>query len=165
MHATERSVLPDELLTGCVESTQAALQRSDPLAARPMSITGWTPASGPAVLSPSKAMRSGNSLGRVRTPNQAAPRDGTDRRPLGDLPPTERGCDKIMSMSTLTPKEQARALIDQLPDSATWDDVAQAIAVEEGLADLRAGRVVEGDAVMRWLESWGTEHELAPPRA
>jgi predicted transcriptional regulator len=70
-----------------------------------------------------------------------------------------------MSMSTLTTKEQARALIDQLPDSATWDDVAQAIAVEEGLADLRAGRVVEGDAVMRWLESWGTEHELAPPRA
>jgi predicted transcriptional regulator len=68
-----------------------------------------------------------------------------------------------MLMSTPTPKEQARALIDQLPDSATWDDVAQAVAVEEGLADLRAGRILEGDRVMRWLESWGTEHGLAPP--
>jgi predicted transcriptional regulator len=73
-----------------------------------------------------------------------------------------------MHMSTPTaptPKQRARALIDRLPDTATWDDVAQALAVEEGLADLRAGRVMEGDQVMRWLESWGTEHELPPPRA
>jgi predicted transcriptional regulator len=70
-------------------------------------------------------------------------------------------------MSTLTaptPKQQARELIEQLPDTATWDDVAQALAVEEGLADIRAGRVVDGDQVMRWLEGWGTEHELPPPR-
>jgi predicted transcriptional regulator len=70
-------------------------------------------------------------------------------------------------MGTLTapsPKQQARELIERLPDTATWDDVAEAIAVEEGLADIRAGRVVDGDDVLRWLESWGTEQELPPPR-
>jgi predicted transcriptional regulator len=51
-----------------------------------------------------------------------------------------------------------------MPDTATWDDVAQALAVEEGLADVRAGRVMDGEPVLRWLESWGTEHELPPPR-
>jgi predicted transcriptional regulator len=72
-----------------------------------------------------------------------------------------------MLMGTLTaptPKQQARELIERLPDTATWDDVTQALALEEGLADVRAGRVVDGDQVMRWLESWGTEHELPPPR-
>jgi predicted transcriptional regulator len=63
-----------------------------------------------------------------------------------------------------TPKQRARELIDQLPETASWDDVAEALAVEEGLADLRAGHIVEGEAVMRWLESWGTEHELPPPK-
>ncbi len=63
------------------------------------------------------------------------------------------------------PKQQARELIERLPDTATWDDVAEALAVEEGLADLRAGRVVDGGQVMRWLESWGADHELPPPRA
>lgn len=70
-----------------------------------------------------------------------------------------------MATSARTPKQRARELIDQLPDEASWDDVAEALAVEEGLADVRAGRVVEGEAVMRWLESWGSENELPPPRA
>ena len=70
-------------------------------------------------------------------------------------------------MGTLTapsPKQQARELIERLPDTATWNDVAEALAVEEGLADVRAGRVVDGNDVLRWLESWGTEQELPPPR-
>jgi len=70
-------------------------------------------------------------------------------------------------MGTLTapsPKQQARELIERLPDTATWDDVAAALAIEEGLADVRAGHVVDGDDVLRWLESWGTDQELPPPR-
>ena len=70
-----------------------------------------------------------------------------------------------MAAFTRTPKQRARELIDRLPDEASWDDVAEALAVEEGLADVRAGRVVEGKAVMRWLESWGSENELPPPGA
>lgn len=33
----------------------------------------------------------------------------------------------------------------------------------EALADMQAGRVMDGEAVMQWLESWGTPEEGAPP--
>ena len=33
------------------------------------------------------------------------------------------------------------------------------LETREALDDLQAGRVVDGDAVLRWLESWGTEGE------
>ena len=36
--------------------------------------------------------------------------------------------------------------------------------IREGLADAAAGRVVPHDEVARWLESWGTEDELPPPK-
>lgn len=32
------------------------------------------------------------------------------------------------------------------------------------LAKLEAGELVDGDAVLAWLDSWGTDHEHAPPR-
>lgn len=34
----------------------------------------------------------------------------------------------------------------------------------EALADLKAGRTVDGAGVMDWLESLGTESEQAPPK-
>ncbi|MEE8057806.1 MAG: ribbon-helix-helix protein, CopG family [Pseudomonadales bacterium] len=34
----------------------------------------------------------------------------------------------------------------------------------EALADIKAGRVVDGAEVMDWLGSWGTEDEKAPPQ-
>ena len=70
----------------------------------------------------------------------------------------------MSSQTASSPKQQARDLIDRLPDTATWNDVAQALAVEEGLADVRVGRVVDGEQVLNWLESWGSENELPPPR-
>ena len=33
----------------------------------------------------------------------------------------------------------------------------------EALADIQAGRIVAGDEVMGWLDSWGTDDEKAPP--
>ena len=38
------------------------------------------------------------------------------------------------------------------------------LETQEALEDLKAGRVVEGDEVMRWLESWGTDGEQAAPK-
>jgi|GEM_PF-4499745 len=35
--------------------------------------------------------------------------------------------------------------------------------VLEALEDVRMGRVVDGDKVYAWLESWGTEDELPAP--
>jgi len=33
----------------------------------------------------------------------------------------------------------------------------------EALEDIRMGRVVDGDKVHAWLESWGTDNELSAP--
>jgi len=50
-------------------------------------------------------------------------------------------------MGTALRKEDAKALIDNLPDSATWEDLMYEIyvreAVEAGLEDSKAGRVTE----------------------
>ena len=34
----------------------------------------------------------------------------------------------------------------------------------EGLADVEAGRVIDGDQVVSWIESWGSENELPSPK-
>ena len=53
---------------------------------------------------------------------------------------------------------------DPARSPALDDDTATLVAaVEEGIADLDAGRTVPYEAVRRWLLSWGTETELPPP--
>lgn len=34
----------------------------------------------------------------------------------------------------------------------------------EGVADADAGRLVDGDAVLAWLDGWGADDEPPPPR-
>jgi len=50
-------------------------------------------------------------------------------------------------------KQQARDLVDRLPDNATWDDLMHQIyvrqAIESGIADSEAGRTVEVAEVRR----------------
>ncbi len=47
-------------------------------------------------------------------------------------------------MHNTSRKQQAHALIDKLPDNATWDDMMRELyerqAIERGLADSDAGR-------------------------
>lgn len=49
-------------------------------------------------------------------------------------------------MATMTAKDEARKLVEALPDDATWDDVEYQFyfrqAVEAGLRDSEAGRTV-----------------------
>jgi predicted transcriptional regulator len=49
-------------------------------------------------------------------------------------------------------KPEARRLVESLPDSATWDDLAYEIYVRQsigaGLADADAGRVVSHDEAL-----------------
>jgi predicted transcriptional regulator len=49
-------------------------------------------------------------------------------------------------------KSEARRLVDGLPDSASWDDLAYEIyvrqAIETGLADAEAGRLVDHEAAI-----------------
>ena len=66
-------------------------------------------------------------------------------------------------------KQRDHELIDPLPKVKRWEDLAYHFAVrasiERGLADADAGRLLDGDEVLTWIESWGTPHELPPPRA
>jgi hypothetical protein len=50
-------------------------------------------------------------------------------------------------MSTVSVKEEAKRLIEKLPENVTWDDLMHEIyvrqSIEAGLADSEAGRVIE----------------------
>lgn len=60
-----------------------------------------------------------------------------------------------MQAQTQTLKQQAYGLIDQLPATATWRDVAYRAAVradiEAGLADLAANRVTPVEEILAEL--------------
>ena len=51
-------------------------------------------------------------------------------------------------------------------EPSIFDEVDQAAvdaAIAEGLADIEAGRTISHKATTRWLLSWGTDDDLAPP--
>lgn len=52
-------------------------------------------------------------------------------------------------------KQTAHALIDQLPDTATWEDLAYEMdvraSIERGMADSKAGRVIPVEDLMKEL--------------
>ena len=49
-------------------------------------------------------------------------------------------------------------------DNLTPEQQAEVLAgIDEGIADIEAGRTVSAEAVRRWIESLGTDHELPPP--
>ena len=56
-------------------------------------------------------------------------------------------------MSSNSVKSEARRLVEQLPDDATWDDLMYEIyvrqAVEAGLQDAREGRTIPASEVRR----------------
>lgn len=58
-------------------------------------------------------------------------------------------------VSAPSTKRQAHELIDTLPDSATWEDVAYEVelraSIERGLADSDAGRVVAVEDLLKEL--------------
>jgi predicted transcriptional regulator len=50
-------------------------------------------------------------------------------------------------MQSTNIKEQARKIIDEMPESATWEDLIYRLyvreAIEAGIADADAGRVID----------------------
>lgn len=54
-------------------------------------------------------------------------------------------------MGTASVKDEARKLIEKLPENSTWDDLMREIyvrqAIESGLADSRAGRTTDVEEV------------------
>ncbi len=60
-----------------------------------------------------------------------------------------------------TPKEEAEALLQRLPDDCTFEDIQYHLYVLEkirrGLEDIEAGRVVSHDEVVREFQQWRIE--------
>ena len=60
-----------------------------------------------------------------------------------------------MASHTPTTKDQARALLESLPDDVTWDDIVYELvarsSIELGLADAENGRVTDANIVRREL--------------
>ena len=58
-------------------------------------------------------------------------------------------------MPTLSVRDEARRLVEQLPADATWEDLLYEIyvrqSIEAGLEDCRAGRLVPAGEVRRRL--------------
>ena len=56
-------------------------------------------------------------------------------------------------MATTAFKDQAHKLIDRLPETAGWEELAETVEtildIEAGLADSAAGRVADTDEVRR----------------
>ena len=50
--------------------------------------------------------------------------------------------------------EMAKAYMQQLQQDKL---------IEESEEDIKAGRVIDGDKIFTWMESWGTDNELPPP--
>jgi hypothetical protein len=54
-------------------------------------------------------------------------------------------------METSSIKEEARRLVEKLPENSTWDDLMHEIyvrqAIESGLADSHAGRTIDVEQV------------------
>jgi predicted transcriptional regulator len=50
-------------------------------------------------------------------------------------------------MTATLVKDKAHSLVDQMPENSTWDDLIHEIyvreAIEQGLADSKAGRTME----------------------
>lgn len=58
----------------------------------------------------------------------------------------------------MTSKDLAIKTIQELPDSATWEDIEERVrflaGIDKGLADIKAGRVVPHEDVKESLKQW-----------
>jgi len=58
----------------------------------------------------------------------------------------------------MTTKEKAIKTIQELPDTVTWSDIEERIrflaAIDKGLEDIKAGRVVPHQKVKESLDQW-----------
>lgn len=80
-----------------------------------------------------------------------------------------RMSDELMARLEAAAEKMRRSkawLINDALDEYLAKEERKAKLLEEtqlALADVEAGRVVDGEDVMDWLESWGTEDEKEPP--
>jgi predicted transcriptional regulator len=61
-------------------------------------------------------------------------------------------------MSVMTMKEVALKTIEELPESASWEEIEETVrfvaAIEKGFEQIDKGRVIPHEQVKKNLESW-----------
>jgi len=61
----------------------------------------------------------------------------------------------------MTTKDMAIKTIQELPDSATWEDIEERVrflaGIDKGLADIKAGKVIPHEEVKESLKKWLTK--------
>ena len=72
----------------------------------------------------------------------------------------KRRLDKLAKSTKRTRSWLAADAVAAYVEQHQW----QLSEIEEGIKDADAGCFVPHEDVKRWLGSWGTDHELPPPR-
>lgn len=70
---------------------------------------------------------------------------------------------RLVKLSKATARSQSQLALDAIQSYLEVVDW-QMQAIEKGIADANAGRLVSHDKVERWLASWGTKDESEPPK-
>ena len=73
---------------------------------------------------------------------------------------------RLDAMATRLRRSKGRVINDAVREYLERDELRQHRDQEtrEALAELDAGQLVDGDEVLAWIDSWGCENELEPPR-
>jgi predicted transcriptional regulator len=73
--------------------------------------------------------------------------------------------EKLETTANRTKRSKGWIINDALRRYIEQEELKQRILAEtqEALADIEAGRVVSGEEVMKWLETWGTVVETKAP--
>lgn len=74
--------------------------------------------------------------------------------------------EKLSAIAVRQHREQNGIINEAIKEYIEREEHRQKILNEtwEGLADIQAGHIIDGEDVFAWLESWGTETELEPPK-
>jgi RHH-type transcriptional regulator, rel operon repressor / antitoxin RelB len=70
---------------------------------------------------------------------------------------------KLESLAEATQRSKsflAAAALERYITEESW----QVAEIKEGMRQAAAGLVISGEDMDKWLASWGTDHELPPPK-
>jgi predicted transcriptional regulator len=70
---------------------------------------------------------------------------------------------KLESLAEATQRSKsflAAAALERYITEESW----QLAEIKEGMRQAAAGLVISGEDMDKWLASWGTDHELPPPK-
>ncbi len=69
---------------------------------------------------------------------------------------------QVMALAEAYDRPKSWIIEKAVQDYVAWEK-QQLAAIAEGIRDAEAGRFVPHEAVVAWMDSWGTENELPMP--